>query len=68
MTLVWSNSFTRAVKKLARTKPGLLDDLEATLQQLESYPTILLWRAKGPATSQPRASGTKSGAALVFGR
>jgi len=38
MTLVWSSRFTRAVKKLARTKPGLLDDLETTLQQLELDP------------------------------
>jgi mRNA-degrading endonuclease YafQ of YafQ-DinJ toxin-antitoxin module len=38
MKLVWSSKFTRAVKKLARRKPGLLDDLETVLQQLEADP------------------------------
>ena len=38
MTLVWSSRFTRTVKKLARAKPGLLDDLETMLQQLKHDP------------------------------
>ena len=38
MKLVWSAKFTRAMKKFARRKPGLLDDLDAALQQLEAEP------------------------------
>lgn len=38
MKLVWSSKFTRAARKLARRKPGLLDDLDAALKQLEADP------------------------------
>ena len=38
MKLVWSSKFTRAVKKLTRQKPHLLDDLETALRQLEADP------------------------------
>ena len=38
MKLVWSSKFTRTVKKLARRKPTLLDDLNTVLQQLEADP------------------------------
>jgi len=38
MKLVWSSKFTRTAKKLARRKPDLIDDLEATLKQLEADP------------------------------
>ena len=38
MKLVWSAKFTRAVKKLGRRKPTLVDDLAAALQQLQANP------------------------------
>ena len=38
MRLVWSAKFTRAVKKLARRKPALVEDLEVALQRLETDP------------------------------
>jgi addiction module RelE/StbE family toxin len=38
MKLVWSSKFTRSVKKLARRKPGLLNQMEAVLHLLEREP------------------------------
>lgn len=38
MNLVWSSRFTRAVKRLAKSRPSVLDDLDQTLRVLESAP------------------------------
>ena len=38
MKLVWSTKFTRIVRKVARRRPSLLDDLNTTLLRLEADP------------------------------
>ena len=38
MKLVWSAKFLRAVRKIARRKPDILDQIEAALKRLEADP------------------------------
>ena len=38
MKLVWSAKFTRAVRKMARRKPGVVEQLDAALHRLERDP------------------------------
>jgi addiction module RelE/StbE family toxin len=50
MKLVWIPRFTRAVKRFAKTRPRLLDDLEQTLRLLESaphHPSLRTHKLKG---------------------
>ncbi len=50
MKLVWSSRFTRAVKRMAKIRPGVLDDLEQTLRLLESaprHPSLRTHKLKG---------------------
>ena len=50
MKLVWTARFTRAVKKLAKRKPVLLDELDVALRQLEKdrhHPSLRTHKLSG---------------------
>jgi addiction module RelE/StbE family toxin len=50
MKLVWTPRFTRAVRRLARRQPALLDDVESALHRLENdpfHPSLRAHKLKG---------------------
>jgi len=50
MKLVWSSQFIRAFKRLSRTQPDLLDELERVLHVLEEepfHPSLRTHKLKG---------------------
>lgn len=53
-TIVWSNTFTRAFKRVLRKQPGLKKDIEETLR-------LLVWNPFAPQLETHKLKGKLSG-------